>query len=105
MALIDPSFHIRDLATRQARRASAQAGDELLPLSVAAAIAYAYLIGDATEVGNIMVLQERLDHIALALSAVAKLHNSEAGENPRIRRGDLPAAIDTLRRAGVAFAI
>lgn len=104
MALIDPSFHIRDLATRQARRASAQAGDELLPLSVAAAIAYAYLVGDATDVPNILVLQERLDHIALALSAVAKLYNSEAGENPRVRRGDLPAAIETLRRAGVAFA-
>lgn len=103
MTLIDPSFHIRDLATRQARRASAQAGDELLPLSVAAAIAYAYLVGDATEVSNLL-LQERLDHIALALSAVAKLYNSEAGENPRLRRGDLPAAIETLRRAGVAFA-
>lgn len=103
MAYRDAAFHIRDLAARQAVRLSAESKVELLSLQVAAAFAYGRLIGDATDVRNSAVLQERLDRIALALSAVATLYTGDTDEGPLVRKDELAKAINTLCRAGVSF--
>ena len=100
MSFRDSAFHLRDQA---ARRLLQPAGLDLVPLPIAAVIAYARLIGDPMEVRNASVLQDRLDRIALALSAVATVHAREPGESPGVSRADLAAAIDLLRRSGVAF--
>ena len=96
----DSAFHLRDQAVRLPPQ---PAGWELVPLPIAAVIAYARLIGDPMEVRNTSVLQDRLDRIALALSAVATVHVRGPGETPGVRRHDLAAAIDLLRRSGIAF--
>jgi hypothetical protein len=95
----DPAFLLRD----QAARRPLQPGPELVPLPIAAVIAYARLIGDPMEVRHTAVLEDRLERISLALSAVATVHVREAGESPAITRSDLVAAIDLLRRSGIAF--
>jgi hypothetical protein len=100
MSSPDSAFYLRDQA---ARRMLQPAGLELVPLPIAAVIAYARLIGDPMEVRNSSVLQDRLDRIALALSAVATVHARGAGESPALSRSDLAAAIDLLRRSGIAF--
>lgn len=103
MSYRDSALDLRDLALRQARRVPAGAGAELLPLTVAAAIAYGRLVGDPSEVRNTSVLEDRLDRIALAISAVATVYTGDTSDNLLVRKADLTAAIDVLRRAGVAF--
>ena len=100
MPFRDSAFHLRDRAARQPPQ---PVGMELVPLPVAAVIAYARLIGDPLEVRNTSVLQDRLDRIALAISAVATVHAREAHESPAVRRSDLADAIDILRRSGISF--
>lgn len=106
----DPAFR------PQASVLPAEAREKLLPLPVAAVIAYGRLIGDATDVRSTSVLQDRLDRLALALSAVATVYTADAdsagfqlahGRSPTeglfMYRDELAEAIDTLRRARVAF--
>ena len=103
MSCRDSALDLRDLALRQARRVPTHESAELLPLTVAAAIAYGRLVGDPLEVRSTSVLEDRLDRIALAISAVATVYTGDTSENLLVRRADLTAAIDVLRRAGVEF--
>lgn len=109
-------FRSLEGAERDVRFLPADAGAKLLPLPVAAVIAYGRLIGDATDVPSTSVLQDRLDRLALALSAVATVYAADAGgpgfqltddrsptEGLFMHRDELARAIDTLRRARVAF--
>ena len=100
MSYRDPAFQLRDLSVRKPRAPQSDA-DELLPLSVAAAIAYGRLIGDPTQV-RAASLEDRLQRIELALSAVATVYAGGNGED-LLRRQELMAAIELLRRAGIAI--
>jgi hypothetical protein len=88
----------------------------LLPLPVAAAIAYPRLVGDPMEERDTSMLEDRLERIALALSAVASVYTADPNgsgihvadigsptDGLLMREADLAAAIETLLRAGVAF--
>jgi len=94
---------------------------KLMPLPIAAAIAYATIIGAPTNVKSPSLLQERLNRIALALSAVATIFSSCDEETAvvsslvasdvralrlddfAIRTQDLFPAIDILQRSGLMF--
>lgn len=102
MTYRDAAFHLRDLAARQSQPLR-ETADELVALPVAAVMAYARLIGDPTQVRNASMLEDRLERIELALSAVATVYNGGPGGELALRRSDLAAAIDLLRRSGIAF--
>jgi hypothetical protein len=102
-------MHARTMALRHS-------ASPLLPLPVAAVIAYPRLVGDPMAERDTSLLQDRLDRIALALSAVASVyaadpsgsgfHVADAGsptDGLLMRKDDLAAAIQTLLRARVAF--
>jgi hypothetical protein len=103
MSSRDLRGQLRHLAAFRAHQAAVDARGDLIPLSVAAAIAYARLVGDASDVSDSAVLQERLDRIALALSAVATIYSGASREDLFLRKDELAGAIGTLRRAGIAF--
>lgn len=104
MPFRDSASQLRDLAVRRAARlSSSEMREELVPLPVAAAIAYASLIGDPTAVRSTAVLEDRLEHIALALSAVATVYAADAGDELVLRKDELAQAIELLRRSGIAF--
>jgi len=116
MSFPDSAYRSSEGVEPPPRLLPADARARLLPLPVAAVIAYGRLIGDATDVPSTSALQNRLDRLALALSAVAKVYTEEAGglgfqladdrsptESLFVYRDELVEAIDTLRKAGVAF--
>lgn len=105
-----------------ARERQAQLDDEMVPLPVAATVAYFHVTDAARQVSTQADLDGVVPLVAIALSTVASIHGGNGPLGPaelreilygerraelaslRIRRGDLRAAMITLREARASFA-
>lgn len=104
-----------------ARERQAHLDDELVPLPVAATVAYFHVTDAAHQVSTQEALADVVPLVAIALSTIAPIH-AESGplsasalrdmlyakrrpnvDGLRIRRGDLRRAMITLREARAAF--
>ena len=104
-----------------ARERQARLDDELVPLPVAATVAYFHVTDAAHQVSTQEALADVVPLVAIALSTIAPIH-AEHGplssaalrdtlyrerrpnvDGLKIRRGDLRRAMITLREARAAF--